>query len=57
MTTPEESAPKTHDTDQVLADSTPADPKKKPDNRTQMAQELEEAMSEAGVSREDLTSE
>ncbi|MFI6521303.1 hypothetical protein ACIBF1_37515 [Spirillospora sp. NPDC050679] len=56
MTTPEESAPKTDDTDQVLSDSAPADPKK-PDDRTQMAQQLEEAMSEAGVSREDLTSE
>lgn len=57
MTMPEENAPKTHDTDQVLPDSAPTEPRERGEARTEMGIELEEAMSEAGVSREDLTSE
>ena len=62
MTTPEENAPKTDDTDQVVMkpggdpDRDPdQEPKRRPDTRTELGAELEDKLSEKGMSRDDFT--
>ncbi|MFB4307150.1 hypothetical protein [Actinomadura sp. GTD37] len=62
MTTPEENAPKTHDTDQVVAkpggdpDRDPdREPRRRPDDRTELGAELEDKMAEKGLSRDDFS--
>ncbi|XRQ12570.1 hypothetical protein ACN3XK_17240 [Actinomadura welshii] len=62
MTTPEENAPKTDDTDQVVMkpggnpDRDPdQEPRRKPDTRTELGAELEDKMSEKGMSRDDFS--
>ncbi|SDQ61389.1 hypothetical protein [Thermostaphylospora chromogena] len=60
MTTPEEGAPKTHETDQALrrqaerAERTAPD-RRKPAAETEMGTQLKQAMEEAGMDREDFT--
>ncbi|MEO3824702.1 hypothetical protein [Actinomadura sp. B10D3] len=63
MTTPEENAPKTEDTDQVVMkpggdpdrdpDQNPEP--RRPDVRTELGAELEDKMAEKGLSRDDFT--
>lgn len=62
MTSPEENAPKTDDTDQVVMkpggdpDRDPdQEPKRRPDTRTELGAELEDKMSEKGLSRDDFS--
>ncbi|TDC84172.1 hypothetical protein [Actinomadura sp. 7K507] len=62
MTTPEENQPKTDDTDQILMkpggdpDRDPdQEPASRPDDRTELGAELEDRLSEKGLSREDFT--
>ncbi|TDC68696.1 hypothetical protein E1200_10850 [Actinomadura sp. GC306] len=62
MTTPEENAPKTDDTDQVVMkpggdpDRNPdQEPRRQPDTRSELAAELEDKMSEKGLSRDDFS--
>ncbi|MGK5553559.1 hypothetical protein ACSNOI_18255 [Actinomadura kijaniata] len=62
MTMPEESRPKTHDTDQVVTrpDGDPErradrEPGSEPDTRPSLGAELEDKMAEQGMTREDLT--
>ncbi|TDB94813.1 hypothetical protein [Actinomadura sp. 7K534] len=62
MTTPEENAPKTDDTDQVVMkpggqpDRDPdEEPARRPDTRTELGAELEDKMSEKGLSRDDFS--
>lgn len=62
MTTPEENAPKTDDTDQVVMkpgddpDRDPdQEPKPRPDTRTEMGAALADKMSEKGLSRDDFS--
>ncbi|GAA0561796.1 hypothetical protein [Actinomadura livida] len=62
MTTPEENAPKTDDTDQVVMkpggqpDRDPdQEPARRPDTRTELGAELEDKMSEKGLSRDDFS--
>lgn len=52
LTTPEENAPKTEDTDQVEPGK-----KREPrsDTRTELGAELEDKMAEKGLSRDDFT--
>ncbi|MEV4004986.1 hypothetical protein [Actinomadura sp. NPDC049753] len=52
MTTPEENAPKTDDTDQVEPDQERG---KRPDVRTELGAELEDKMAEKGLSRDDFS--
>lgn len=52
LTTPEENAPKTEDTDQVKPER---ERKTKPDVRTELGAELEDKMAEKGLSRDDFT--
>ncbi|GGQ43436.1 hypothetical protein [Actinomadura coerulea] len=52
LTTPEENAPKTEDTDQVKPEQ---ERKTKPDVRTELGAELEDKMAEKGLSRDDFT--
>ncbi|WP_141585833.1 hypothetical protein [Actinomadura sp. WMMA1423] len=61
MTTPEENAPKTDDTDQVEAKpggkpgkDSGRKSERRPDVRTELGAELEEKMSEKGLSRDDF---
>ncbi|WP_017587067.1 hypothetical protein [Nocardiopsis ganjiahuensis] len=53
MSVPEESRPKTHDTDQVVQEDHSDDPRK-PDTRREMEAELQDSMDEESVSREDF---
>lgn len=55
MSTPEENAPRTRDTDQSLP--RPSDRSRRPDQpeETEMAAKLKEAMKAADLNREDLT--
>ncbi|TDE34320.1 hypothetical protein [Actinomadura sp. 6K520] len=62
MTTPEENAPKTDDTDQVVMkpgghpDRDPDQERgRRPDTRTELGAELEDRMSEKGLSRDDFS--
>lgn len=62
MTSPEENAPKTDDTDQVVMkpggdpDRDPdQEPRRRPDTRTELGAELEDKMSEKGLSRDDFS--
>ncbi|HZG02522.1 MAG TPA: hypothetical protein VE546_02900 [Streptomyces sp.] len=61
MTTPEENRPKTGKTDQVVFDEQGEQAARRAEaaneNRGNVGRELEDAMSEAGVDREDLTGE
>ncbi|PJE95126.1 hypothetical protein CUT44_26185 [Streptomyces carminius] len=61
MTMPEESRPKTEKTDQVVFDEQGEDSARRAEaankGRGNVGRELEDAMSEAGVDREDLTGE
>ncbi|MEU4825421.1 hypothetical protein AB0H37_26415 [Actinomadura sp. NPDC023710] len=52
MTTPEENAPKTEDTDQVEPDE---ERESRPDVRTELGAELEDKMAEKGLSRDDFS--
>ncbi|NKZ07475.1 hypothetical protein [Actinomadura latina] len=58
MTTPEENAPKTDDTDQVVMKPGGApdrEARDRPDTRTELGAELEDKMAEKGLSRDDFT--
>ncbi|MEU8801315.1 hypothetical protein [Spirillospora sp. NPDC048819] len=62
MTTPEENAPKTEDTDQVVMKpggdegrEPGREPGSRPDVRTELGAELEDKMSEKGLSRDDFS--
>ncbi|WP_037733155.1 hypothetical protein [Streptomyces megasporus] len=59
MTTPEENRPKTRKTDQVVFDEQGEQSARRAEaaneKRGNVGRELEDAMSEAGVDREDLT--
>ncbi|URM95154.1 hypothetical protein LUW76_12975 [Actinomadura madurae] len=57
MTTPEENAPKTSDTDQVMNSDRDPDQNSepRPDVRTELGAELEDKMAEKGLSRDDFT--
>ncbi|MFG2090545.1 MULTISPECIES: hypothetical protein [unclassified Spirillospora] len=62
MTTPEENAPKTEDTDQVVMKpggdrgrDPEQEPRPRPDDRTELGAELEEKLSEKGLSRDDFS--
>ncbi|MCP9949581.1 hypothetical protein [Actinomadura madurae] len=57
MTTPEENAPKTWDTDQVMNSDRDPDQNSepRPDVRTELGAELEDKMAEKGLSRDDFT--
>ncbi|GGU06185.1 hypothetical protein [Actinomadura citrea] len=52
LTTPEENAPKTEDTDQVEPDE---ERESRPDVRTELGAELEDKMAEKGLSRDDFS--
>ncbi|MGI5200796.1 hypothetical protein ACQEU6_04235 [Spirillospora sp. CA-108201] len=52
MTTPEENAPKTEDTDQVEPGK---EREPRSDARTELGAELEDKMAEKGLSRDDFT--
>ncbi|MES9542171.1 hypothetical protein AB0C21_34735 [Spirillospora sp. NPDC049024] len=62
MTTPEENAPKTDDTDQAARKpggksgrKSGREPERRPDVRTELGAELEDKMSEKGLSRDDFS--
>ncbi|WP_198652833.1 hypothetical protein [Actinocorallia populi] len=55
MSTPEENAPKTHDTDQVLPQPDEQARRPRPKEETEMGAKLKEAMKDADLNREDLT--
>jgi hypothetical protein len=63
MTTPEENAPKTDDTDQVVmkpggdpnGDAGREKPRPGPDTRNELGAELEDQMAEKGLSRDDFS--
>ncbi|GAA1808075.1 hypothetical protein [Actinomadura chokoriensis] len=63
MTTPEENAPKTDDTDQVVMkpggdpgrDVDQEKPRPGPDTRNELGAELEDKMAEKGLSRDDFS--
>ncbi|MEU8307788.1 hypothetical protein AB0C84_29910 [Actinomadura sp. NPDC048955] len=52
MTTPEENAPKTEDTDRAEPGK---DREPRPDVRTELGAELEDKMAEKGLSRDDFS--
>ncbi|WP_410539451.1 hypothetical protein [Streptomyces sp. KL2] len=61
MTTPEENRPKTEKTDQVVFDEQGQESARRAEeankDRGNVGRQLEDAMNEAGVDREDLTGE
>lgn len=57
MTQPEENAPKTTDTDQVLPDARERGGGEAPDDRTEMQAALEDEMERTNTSREDFSRE
>ncbi|MBB6121305.1 hypothetical protein [Nocardiopsis algeriensis] len=57
MTVPEESQPKTTDTDQVVETDHSDDPRGGPDVRNELEAELQDRMEEKDLSREDFGKE
>lgn len=58
MTTPEENAPKTDDTDQVVpapGGDAERERRRRPDDRTELGAELADKMAEKGLSRDDFS--
>ena len=56
MTTPEENARKTEDTDPVVLGRAPdRERRERPDDRTDLGAELEDKMAEKGLSRDDFS--
>lgn len=56
MSVPEESRPKTTDTDQVVKEDH-SDDAKKPDTRNELEAELQDKMADKGVDRKDFEGE